>query len=191
VLVPVAVFVPAGHDEPEGWEHHTEVAPRWWDLHLPEIVPTSGPADSEPVATSKRRAKKAVHDAQESLFDLPPVETPRAAPTPSPETGPAWLDALLASDMWKTQKRAAGRATLPEDRVRAVLAAMTQRGCVASFAALAADTGVPRARLGGFLVHLARVLNVDGYGVFDVNAKHEEVRMERFLLAQQFGIEVP
>lgn len=204
VLVPVAVFTPAGIPAPSGWEHAAQVPPLWWDLRLDGSVDGSVGADgaaggtTAPVRGGSRRRPpaKPVDEAQVPMFDLPPVV---AGPPPVPEvtpaaaggTGaPAWIDALLASDVWKLQKGAAGRAPLPEDRVRSVLAAVARRGTVTSFAALATDAGVPMARLGGFLVHLARVLNVDGYAVLDVDAGAGEVRLSLPVLAQQFEIPV-
>jgi len=191
VLVPVAVFTPAGTPVPQGWDHTAQVAPLWWGLRLEA---SSAVAEARPVTASpgRRKPTRPVDAAQPPMFELPSVDDrPGRVPT-STVTGsapaPAWLDALLASDVWKLQKDAAGRAPLPEDRVRSVLAAIARRGSVTSFAALAADAGVPMARLGGFLVHLARVLNVDGYAVLDVDANLGEVRLSLPTMSQQFEI---
>lgn len=174
VLVPVAVFCPAGSDVPPGWEYTAQAPPLWWDLRVE--------GERAPAEVVAPKPSRSVSPAQGSIFELPAVERPAAV------AGPAWLDALLASDVWKLQRAAAGRAPLPEERVRSVLAAVAQRGFVTSFAALAADADIPLSRLRGFLSPLALVLNVDGYTVLSVDATAGEVRLSLDLLRQQFEI---
>lgn len=187
VLVPVAVFQPAGLAAPHGWEPFTQVPPLWWDLRLDETTTPVAP----PPAKGRRRSVKPAPKGQTPMFDLPPAEeTATPAATTARGSEPAWLDALLASDVWKVQKGAAGRAQLPDDRVRAILAALVRRGGVSSYAAIAADTGTPAGRLPGFLAHLARVLNVDGYGVLELDAGAREARLSLAILAQQFDVDV-
>jgi hypothetical protein len=96
----------------------------------------------------------------------------------------------LASEVWKNQVGQGGRAPLPDDRVRSVLGSIVGRGNIISFAALAADTSIPQARLAGFLANLSLLLNVDGYVVLDVNASVQEAKLVPGLLAQQFQITV-
>ena len=92
--------------------------------------------------------------------------------------------------MGQAQKKPAGRASRPDDRARAVLPVATRRGGGASFAEISAGTGLPPARLSGFLHLLARVLNVDGYPVLEVDATIQEVRLSLAILGQQFAIPV-
>jgi hypothetical protein len=184
VLVPVAVFMPAGIDPPAGWELRSQVPPLWWDLRIPTNDTDTVHAGSW---ERPRRRPKAVGDSQGAMFDAVPVAT---GPAPAAIGEPAWIALLLASAIWKLQKGASPRAQLPDDRVRSVLIAVDRRGGVSSFAALAADSALPISRLPGFLAHLARVLNVDGYAVLDVDATAAEVRLSVALLAQQFEIAV-
>lgn len=186
VLVPVAVFVPAGVDPPAGWELVTAPPPLWWNLEIADVRGID--VDAKPATAGKRpgtRRRKRGSEGQSSMFEV-------AGPVPGAAIGgePPWLGPLLGSDVWKLQTGAAGRAPLPEDRVRDVLTSLDRRGGVSSFAALAADTGVPAARLPGFLAVLARVLNVDGYAVLDVDASTGEVRLALPILAHQFEIAV-
>jgi len=127
-------------------------------------------------------------DEAQGAFELPAV-----LPTPAgagAQAAPGWVDALLSSVVWKEQKAKVGRAALPNDRVRAVLAAVARRGSVISFAALAIDASMPQARLPGFLANLARVLNVDAYAVLDVDAAAQEARLSLPTLGEQFQIDV-
>lgn len=183
VLVPVAAYLPAGMEMPSGWEPVAEVAPLWWDLVVAGEAVAERPARPAP----RKRAAKRVDESQRTMFDLPP----EPAPAPVAPAEPVWLDALLASEVWEVQKKVvAGRAQLPPERVRAVLATASRRGGVASFAELAAGTGMATTRLPGFLAMLSRVLNVDGYAVLEVDVPAQEVRLSLPLLSQQFQIEV-
>jgi hypothetical protein len=186
VLVPVAVFLPAGIPVPIGWETFGEALPLWWDLWAPgaSVVETAGTGQ---VGKARRKGSKSVDEAQ-GAFDLPP-EIPEPASV-GVLTAPGWVDALLSSVVWKEQKAKVGRTALPDDRVRAVLAAVARRGNVISFAALAIDAAMPQARLPGFLVTLARVLNVDAYAVLDVDAGAQEARLSLPTLGEQFQIDV-
>jgi len=198
VLVPVAVFIPAGIDPPAGWEHRSQVPPLWWDLRIAgasegDAVTVAGP--SVTAGEKPRRKAKPVDRSQVAMFDVPPAAASSPGPSPAvtPAAGagePRWIALLLATDIWTLQKGASSRAQLPEDRVRRVLAAVDRRGGVISFAALAADSATPIGRLPGFLAHLARVLNVDGYPVLDVDATAAEVRLSVQLLTKQFEIAV-
>ena len=130
------------------------------------------------------------------MFEVPAPTTPEPAPTLVPAGSaapgePAWVPALLTSEVWQLQRDATGaRAPLAEDRVRAVLSALHRRGGVASFATITTEAAVPAARLAGFLTHLARILNVDGDAVLEVGAPAGEARLSLPLLAQQFEITV-
>jgi hypothetical protein len=187
VLVPVAAFQPAGIPAPAGWEAFVEASPLWWDLWA-EGVRTPETAAAGKIGKSRRKAAQLVDEAQGAIFDIP-----RATPTPNGAEAigaPGWVDVLFASEVWKEQKSRAGRAALPENRVRAVLAAIARRGGVISFAALAPDASMPQTRLPGFLVTLARVLNVDGYAVLDVDATAQEAHLSLPTLGEQFQIDV-
>jgi hypothetical protein len=185
VLVPVAAFQPAGIPAPAGWEAFVEASPLWWDLWA-EGVRTPETAAAGKIGRSRRKTTQLVDEAQGAIFEIP-----RSTPNGAEAIGALrWVDALFASEVWKEQKRRTGRAALPEDRVRAVLAAIARRGGVISFAALAPDAAMPQTRLPGFLVTLARVLNVDGYAVLDVDATVQEAHLSLPTLGEQFQIDV-
>jgi hypothetical protein len=187
VLVPIAVFQPAGIDAPSGWEPFVEAPPLWWDLWA-EATRTFEPPVSGRTGKSRKKAGKPVDKAQGTMFVVPTVlSVPLGAEAP---VVPGWVDALLASDVWREQKTKVGRAALPDDRVRAALTAMVRRGGVISFAALALDAAMPQARLAGFLATLARVLNVDAYAVLDVDATAQQARLAVSTLGEQFQIDV-
>jgi hypothetical protein len=191
VLVPVAVFIPAGMEPPKGWDVWSEAPPLWWDLRV-AVDLKSTPPPASPKSRSKL-TKRVAPDNQPTMFDVPSTETGASdgSTVPAKSSGePSWLGALLTSEIWKIQRGAIGRTSLPDDRIRNVISALVRRGGVASFAALSADAEVPLVRLAGFLSHLARVLNVDGYVVLDVDAAAQEARLSLPLLGQQFEIAI-
>lgn len=179
VLVPLAVFLPAGLSLPSGWDVLAQPEPLWWDLRIGAIDVADTPA-------SPTKKPKPAAENQPSMFPIEPV-----VPVPSPQAParPDWIDALLASEMWDAQRKLVGRAAPPDDRASALLAAAARRGGVASFAVLAAESATPPARVAGAIANLARVLNVDGYAVLEVDATAQEVRLSLPLLAQQFQVE--
>lgn len=188
VLVPLAAYLPAGMDPPKGWDIYVDVPPLWWDL-----VVDGSPAGATVVAAvakPRRKPPKGVDESQPAMFDLP-SEQEAAQATTVPVAEPPWVAALLASEVWQVQKKVvAGRTSMPDERVRAVLTAASRRGGVASYAELSAATSLAPARLSGFLAVLGRVLNVDGYSVLEVDASIQEVRLSLVTLGQQFDIDV-
>lgn len=187
VLVPLAAYLPAGMDPPKGWEIFVDVPPLWWDLIVAGSAIDATPAVV--AAKPRRKSAKRVDESQPAMFDLP--EEKEATQPVVQVAEPAWIEGLLASEVWQVQKKAvAGRTSLPDERVRAVVGAASRRGGVASYAELSAATGLAPGRLGGFLAMLGRVLNVDGYSVLEVDATTQEVRLSLPTLSQQFGVDV-
>src|SRR5690606_21014898 len=61
---------------------------------------------------------------------------------PAAVAEPEWMEALLASDVYKVQLGAVTRGRPTEERVRATLSVLAGRGGVASFAVIAQGTGL-------------------------------------------------
>jgi hypothetical protein len=99
-----------------------------------------------------------------------------------------WIDRLLGSVVFLTQRRLAGRVA-PNDRVvqtfLKVLEAhhdhMTRHG-------LAQALGQPDFRMRGLLAGLQRLLNVDGYQVVAVDETSGTIELNRQLLNKQFQL---
>lgn len=184
-IVPLSVFSPIGQPVPKGWEPIAVATPAWWDLHV-EAAGSDEPATPK----RKRRPKAAPSEGQTTLF--PGSEAPAAEPAPTTQTPPTaastapWLDALIASEIYTVQLGALRRSKPPEERVRSALGALHVRGGVASFAVIAQATGMPLLRVSGFLATMARLLNVDGYGVLTIDTSAQEARLDEELLRTQF-----
>ena len=141
----------------------------------------------QPRATAARaptRKQVAAATAQDQLFD--------ATLAPIPETSTLqvqdWITTLLQSPLYASQRALAARVALPDDQVRALLNALTERGGKLSKAALAQRVSAPEMRLTGMLSAARRVLNVDQAAVLQVDEAAGTVELNRVLLMQQFRI---
>lgn len=190
-LVPLAVFSPIGTERPTGWDLVADAPPSWWDL----AIAGEPEAAAEPAPAPKKRARKAPAEGQGELFgggaselvaDAVADATTSAASDAVPAGAQApWMAALEGSEVYRIQLGAIPRGRPDDGRIRAALGALHARGGVASFAAVGAATGMPAARVPGFLATLARVLNVDGFGVLTVDPNAQEARLDEQLLIDQ------
>ena len=182
-LVPLSVFAPIGVELPSGWTTLTTAPPAWWDLHV-ESVPASTPPPAP-----KRPTKKAPPANQDSLFVVEPPASevaPAASAAAAVAASVPWIDEVLVSETYAVQLGAITRGKPADERVREALSALQSRGGVASFAVLTQATGMPPARIPGFVTSLERLLNVDGYGVITVDRSAQELRLDEALLRSQF-----
>ena len=122
---------------------------------------------------------------------LPPLiqRTPREATTllEIPPASPAWVEQLLGSQLYATQRERFGRTAPDDERVRLMLSCLAARAGRATVAAIAQAIEAPEHRARGALAGLRRVLAVDGFDVLSVH--EDDVALEYRLLAQQFGLE--
>ena len=89
--------------------------------------------------------------------------------------------------MYASQRALAARVALTDDRMRALLQALMDRGGKLSRAALAQRISAPESGLAGLLSAARRVLNVDQAAVLQVD-EAGTVELNRGLLLQQFHI---
>ena len=128
---------------------------------------------------------------QISLLGL--FEEPAARPAPRPEpTGPGsaaapWIGALLASDLMASQREIAGPTALPEEEVRRWLELLALHGGRMTLDGLSATLGLPDFRVSERAAALERLLNLEGYAVLE--RSEQTIRLDRALLATQFGLE--
>jgi hypothetical protein len=182
VTVPLAVMVPQGLELP-GWTPAPPAEPEWWN---PPPIPKPEEARSavaRPAQTAGR--KSSVQAGQPQLFDeadLPPVATPAA---------PDWIGALLAGPIYASQRQLAARVALPDETMRALLSALSERGGKLSRTALAQRLAMPEVRLGGMLSAARRMLNVDQASILVADEPTGTVELNITLLQQQFCVGGP
>jgi hypothetical protein len=143
-------------------------------------MPVFSRTPATPVRPSGR--KPSAQAGQPELFDtteLPPAEAP---------TAPDWISALLSGAIYASQRKLAARVALPDETMRSLLTALSERGGKLSRAALAQRLSVPEMRLGGMLSAVRRMLNVDQAPVLVVDEAAGTVELNLALLQQQFRL---
>ena len=142
--------------EVPGWRAAASAVPEWWD----EDVPHEAVVPVLPTAPT-------------TLLD------PRLAE-------PEWIERLLASAPYATQRERHARVAPDDARVQRLLSFLATRGDRATVGALAQALELPEHRARGVIAGLRRVLAVDGFDVLVVAS--EDVTLDRHLLLRQFGL---
>ena len=182
VTVPLSVLVPFGMTLPE-WQPALPAQPEWWDLPNRATPQTAAPQQAPaPRTVSRRPAPPPL--GQHQLFDTPMAPTPSASPAQAED----WIDTLLQSQVYASQRSLAARVAPPDDQMRKLLTALAERGGKLSRAALAQRLSVPEIRLNGMLSAVRRILNVDQATVLLVDESAGTVELNRTLLLQQFRL---
>ena len=190
VTVPLSVIVPLGMNL-AGWQLAPPAQPEWWELpHLPPaVVPAVAPAPT-PRAAGRKTPPAPAPVGQPSLFE--PHEAPLyvrpGKAVPAALAADDWINALLASAIYASQRQLAARVALPDDKMRLLLVSLTERGGKLTRAALAQRLALPEVRLGGLLSAVRRMLNVDQAPVLTVDESAGTIELNRALLLQQFRV---
>ena len=182
VTVPLAVLVPLGMNLP-GWTPAPPAQPEWWELPPIPKSKEARPAVAQPVRPAGRKPTAQV--GQPQLFEeteLPPAPAPAA---------PDWISALLSGTIYASQRQLAARVALPDEKMRTLLTALSERGGKLSRAALAQRLSLPEIRLGGMLSAVRRMLNVDQAPVLIIDEAAGTVELNIALLHQQFRVGGP
>ena len=179
VTVPLSVMAPLGTNLP-GWTPAPPAQPEWWELPpIPKSIELK-PAVAHPVRPAGR--KPTVQVGQPQLFEeneLPPAPAPAAQD---------WISVLQSGAIYTSQRQLAARVALPDEKMRSLLTALSERGGKLSRAALAQRLSVPEVRLGGMLSAVRRMLNVDQAPVLVVDEAAGTVELNVALLQQQFRV---
>ena len=168
VVIPLTILSAGNDSAVPGWTGAPVASPPWWRTSV-------APAAAPPVA---------MQVGQDTLFDVVPV-----SPAPVVAEGvPPVVSALLASDIYRSRHKLAGRAALPHDRVSALLTALLAAGGRARIDSLAAEAGIPAHRITLTIAALRRLLQVEGYAVLDVDPDGQSVVLDERLLKDQFQL---
>lgn len=181
VTVPLSVLVPFGMTLPE-WQPALPAQPEWWDLPSMATSQTTIPQPALVPRPASRRPAPPL--GQEQLFDTSMAPIPAASSALAHD----WIDILLQSQVYVSQRSLAARVAPPNDQMRKLLAALDERGGKLSRAALAQRLVIPEIRLNGMLSAVRRILNVDQATVLFVDEVAGTVELNRTLLLQQFRI---
>lgn len=179
VSVPLSVLVPLGMNLAR-WTPAPPAQPEWWEL--PPISKSKGSTPSIAAPARPAGRKPTAQGGQSQLFEpteLPPVTAPVA---------PDWISALLSSAIYASQRQLAARVALPDENMRALLTALSERGGKLSRSALAQRLSLPELRLGGMLSAVRRMLNVDQALVLVIDEIAGTVELNIALLQKQFRV---
>lgn len=183
VVVPLAVLTKPSIEVP-GWVDRPPRAPAWWSVEPPDAPVAVAVAKPAPTAKRPRRSTPP-GKGDLPLFDGK-LET-IASPEPA-ATAPAWIEALLRSDLFQEQRARAGRQPMPEERIVRFLSALEEHGGTLTTVAMARRLEVQPVRLPGLLATFRKLLNVDGYAVLAVDEVSASLTLNRELLFVQFGL---
>lgn len=170
-VVPVAVLVCGAIPEDADLRLAPPQQPAWWadPVRLPDV----------PLAARRSRPRPARQaQAASTLFDLPgtPDEPQRVAAE------------VTGSAVYAAQRKIAGRPSVPDDRVRELLAALLAApGTRLAPVQAASVLAVAPAMLRGAILHVQRLLNVEGYAVLRIDEDGATVILDEPLLREQFG----
>ncbi len=163
-------------------------------MDRPRRVRPPGPAGYRPLVGPVPRPAGDFRERRQetvpTLFDQPDTE-PRPAAADQAAQGSPVPGAVLKSAAYAAQKKVAGRVSLTDDQVRGLLdALMAAPGHRLVPARAAAALAVSTVMLRGAVLHVQRLLNVEGYPVLRVDADGGTVILDEALLREQFGIRV-
>ena len=181
VMVPLSVVVPLGLNLPE-WTPAPPAQPEWWEL--PPVEKSKESKTEIPLFSRPAVRKPSPQTGQPQLFE-PDELPPASAPAPA---SPDWISTLLSGSIYESQRQLAARVALPDDKMRLLLTALSERGGKLSRTALAQRLSLPEIRLGGMLSAVRRMLNVDQAPVLMVDEAAGTVELNITLLLQQFRV---
>jgi hypothetical protein len=194
-VVPVAVLVAGAVPEHVSLHLAPPQEPTWWiDPVAPATpaapaaapTPAAGPTP-RPTADSRRRRQ----DAVPTLFDESDTEPARSAAAAASAAGSPVPAAVLRSVVYAAQKKVAGRVSVTDGQVRGLLGALMEaQGHRLVPAQAATALAVSPVMLRGAVLHIQRLLNVEGYPVLRIDADGVTVILDEAMLREQFGIRV-
>lgn len=167
-VIPLTILSSGDDSVVPGWAGAPVSAPAWW----------RGPVAAAPVTAVP---------AADTLFDLVPA-TPAPVGVGESLGVPPLVDALLASPTYRSRHKLLGRASLPDERVGALLGALIRAGGRTRIDSVAAEAGIPAHRINLTITALRRLLQVEGYPVLDVDPDGQTLVLDERLLREQFQL---
>jgi PglZ domain len=189
VIVPLAVLVDGSPPAGSGLGLAPPQEPAWWmDPVLRRSLPVrgdlAGPAVIRTTIADSRL--RSAPGSTSTLFD---------EPEPVPRPGPVGSGArdlarqVTASAAYAAQRKISGRLSVSDDKVADLLAALFDAPDFRlSPAQSALALAVPQVALRGAILHVQRLLNIEGYPVLRIDADGATVILDETLLREQFGI---
>ena len=205
-VVTVAVLVPGGVPENTDLQLAPPQQPSWWldPVALPggalPAQPGRAGAGAAPLVKPARHGGvdprlRSTSPSDLTLFDVA-EETPEpaAATAPPSQHIPADRTQQVASEVigsaaYAAQRKIAGRLSVADDQVAGLLAALLAApGTRLAPVQAASVLAVAPVMLRGAILHVQRLLNVEGYPVLRIDEDGVTVILDEPLLREQFGV---
>lgn len=153
----------------EGWRPVIDAPPLWWEAS--SSTPSASAGASEYAKPTVQIAAAPVAGGAEARVALP-----------------AWVDVLLASAVYASQRAMVGRIAPTDDQMRAVLGALMQGGGRVARGTVAAALTIPEVRVRGLTAGMRRVLNVEGFPILEEEEGTGTLMLNLDLLRKQFSL---
>ncbi len=179
MIIPIAILS-AKNSYPKGWEEAVIDTPSWWDKPLKQNVA------KQPIATSNLTFTQSTEYSEFSpLFQLL-KEQPNVM---NKGEVSQWIQELLDSPIYKSQKQRMGRLAPQNNLVKELLFVLEQNDCKLSLSQLAKSVSYSVTQTTTLLDKIQRILNIDGYAIINCNTFSDIVWLNQKLLCKQFNIE--
>jgi hypothetical protein len=171
VVIPFAILVHRNNATPEGWSDAAPSPfwPDWWRLSVDQ-PPGATPVVPEAVAKTTVGLDLFAHAASKARVN-------------------DWIEKLLDGEIYADQRKLAVRGAPERKLVADFLNALTSRGGTIPRDALAERLNLPLLRLNGLVPNLARIFNVDGYDILNLDAASGTIVLNVALLKKQFAVD--
>jgi len=171
IVVPFAILIHRNSETPEGWSESAPSPywPDWWRLSLDQLPSAVVAFPTAPVTKVTAGLDLFTHAAAKGRAN-------------------EWIEKLLDGEIYAEQCKLAVRGAPDRQQVALFLEALASRGGTMPREALAERLSLPLLRLNGWVPNLARIFNVDGYDVVNLDAASGTIALNVALLKKQFAV---
>jgi hypothetical protein len=178
MLIPILILWSVGAEPAPNWPEASISMPVWWQLDVGDYYKhPSQPATRQKVAPASGTPDLFSYTEQAANRETAPKIVPAE-----------WISELQQSELYKAQRRIAGRSCPPDEEIAELLAALEVRGWKTTEDALVGILRKQSFRIQGFVATVQRLLNLDGYGVITRDDRSGTVELNHKLLFTQFAI---
>jgi len=151
----------------DGWRPVIDTPPIWWEA----MVASAASPIAAPVTVPSGIGASTLAGGHE----------PRG-------TLPSWVESLLGSAVYASQRALVGRSAPSDEQMRAVLGALVQGSGRVARSTLAAALAMPEVRVRGLAAGVRRVLNVEGFPILEEEEGTGTLTLNLDLLRKQFSL---
>jgi hypothetical protein len=155
-----------------GWRPVIDSPPAWWEQMMATTTPQLGVTGGGATAAAALSAAAPARELAPSV---------RAAL-------PSWIETLLQSPMYASQRTLVGRSAPSDEQVREVLGAISQGQGRTARTTIAAALAIPEMRVRGLTAGMRRLLNIEGFPVLEEEDGTGMLLLNVELLRKQFAL---